>query len=66
MHSVKSSAIYKSWVEISRNALQTNLTSFRNLIGKKVSLMCVVKSNVYGHGLREVVGLLKRDKAVWG
>jgi len=43
-----------SWIEISRSSLIHNLKVFKKIIGPKVMLMPVVKSNAYGHGLVEV------------
>lgn len=43
--------MYKTWVEISRKAVQHNVRAFRKLIGNKTKLFAVVKSNAYGHGL---------------
>ncbi len=44
---------YKTRVEISKSAVKHNLGVFRRIIGPKVKLMAVVKSNAYGHGLME-------------
>lgn len=41
----------KTWIEISRKAVQHNVKVFRHLIGSKTKLFAVVKSNAYGHGL---------------
>ncbi|MCC7357151.1 alanine racemase [Candidatus Uhrbacteria bacterium] len=41
----------KSWVEISRRAITSNVQTFKRHLGKKTLLMTVVKSNAYGHGL---------------
>ena len=41
----------RTWVEVSLPALAHNYQIFRKLIGPKVKLMAVVKSNAYGHGL---------------
>ncbi|MCU0607046.1 MAG: alanine racemase, partial [Candidatus Edwardsbacteria bacterium] len=55
-----------NWVEIDRAALAANLRSFRGLVGPAVTLMPVVKSNAYGHGLDEVAPLLAAaDRALW-
>ncbi|HBZ36668.1 MAG TPA: alanine racemase [Candidatus Veblenbacteria bacterium] len=43
-----------SWVEISRRALIANIRVHRRMVGKKVKLMAVVKSNAYGHGIELV------------
>ncbi len=41
----------RTWLEIDRAAIKNNYEVFRRLIGPKVKLMAVVKSNAYGHGL---------------
>lgn len=43
-----------TWLEISKEALASNLKSFRDLVGKDVKLAPAVKANAYGHGLVEV------------
>lgn len=40
----------RTWIEIDTNALKCNIATFRKIIGPKVKLMAVVKSNAYGHG----------------
>ncbi len=41
----------RTWIEIDARAVQKNFRTFRRLVGKKVKLWSVVKSNAYGHGL---------------
>lgn len=41
----------RTWIEISRRAVENNYRVFRGLIGPNVKLWSVVKSNAYGHGL---------------
>lgn len=41
----------RTWIEIDTAALARNYRAFRRLVGPKVKLMSVVKSNAYGHGL---------------
>lgn len=41
----------RTWIEIDARAAKKNYDTFRKLIGKKVRLWSVVKSNAYGHGL---------------
>ncbi|MDA8020057.1 MAG: alanine racemase [Thermoanaerobaculia bacterium] len=52
-----------SWIEISDSAYATNLDFFRGLVGDTVELSAVVKSNAYGHGLREIADLAIRHGA---
>lgn len=39
-----------SWLEIDTNALASNVLAIKELIGRSVGLMAVVKANGYGHG----------------
>lgn len=47
----------KTWLEISAQNFLHNLKSFYEL--RKCPLMVVVKGNAYGHGLREIVTILR-------
>lgn len=52
-----------NWIELSKSALDKNISSLSRLAGKK--LMAVsVKANAYGHGLEEIVGRLKDNPKV--
>ena len=42
-----------SWVEVHLGAIKENIRRLKKLIGPKVGLIAVVKSNAYGHGLLE-------------
>lgn len=53
-----------TWVQIDKKALRHNLRQFRKLIGQKSLLMPVIKSNAYGHGIREVGRFLDREPVV--
>lgn len=55
---------FLSWVEIDKRALLSNIASFRKLVSPKVKFLAVVKGNAYGHGLVEVVQIIK-DKIDW-
>ena len=48
-----------SLIEIDRNALSSNITTIKKALPKKTLMMCVVKANAYGHGLSEIVSVLK-------
>lgn len=53
-----------TWVEVSKSAIKHNLAQFKRLIGRRVLLMPVVKSNAYGHGMIEVAKICNSDKNV--
>lgn len=42
--------VRSNWVEIDATSLANNVRAMKALIGSKVSLMAVVKSDAYGHG----------------
>ena len=39
-----------AWVEIDQGALRRNVRAFKNLLGPRQRLCCVVKADAYGHG----------------
>ncbi|MFC1638776.1 alanine racemase [Patescibacteria group bacterium] len=45
----------RSWVEVSRSALRHNAKTLKSCLAPGTSFMPVVKSNAYGHGIRETV-----------
>lgn len=57
---------FRTWVEISPAALRHNIETLRKAAGAGKALMCVVKANAYGHGLREVAGLLAAQTDYFG
>ncbi|MEK7584418.1 MAG: alanine racemase [Patescibacteria group bacterium] len=54
-----------SWVEISASALRHQMRLFQQY-APSARIFPVIKSNAYGHGMREVVGVLDREKSVAG
>ena len=54
----------KTWVEISRKNLLHNVGQFLSLLKPETQFMAVVKSNAYGHGLREVVSIIHNSKFI--
>ena len=50
---------HRAWVEISKSAVEHNLQTFRKILPPDMAIMAVVKSNAYGHGLEQMVNLLK-------
>lgn len=51
---------FTTWVEIKKQAILYNLRQFRKLIGPKVKLMAVVKSEAYGHGMIKVARIVQK------
>jgi len=49
-----------SYIEISKSRIKKNYLLFRNLVPSKVKIMCVLKGNGYGRGLKELVQILNR------
>jgi alanine racemase len=46
---------------INQNALTDNFNKFRRIIPRNKKIISVVKANAYGHGLKEIVALIKND-----
>ena len=55
----------KTWVEINKKALKSNIHQFQKLVGR-TDLMAVVKSNAYGHGLVEVAKIINGVNPAFG
>ncbi len=51
------------WIELSQKALHKNILSLTNLAPNKIFAACV-KSNAYGHGISEMVTILKENRRV--
>ncbi len=47
------------WVELSSSAVKKNLSILKNFTPNNTLFCAVVKSNAYGHGVREMVSLLE-------
>ena len=56
-------AKHLSWIELSRSALRNNIDSLASLASGKLMAVCV-KANAYGHGLNEIVTILKDNSQV--
>ncbi|MCS7231902.1 MAG: alanine racemase [Elusimicrobiota bacterium] len=56
-----------TWIEISQSSLLKNIKNiykFINSGNKKVKICAIVKSNAYGHGLKEVASVIGKVKEV--
>jgi alanine racemase len=56
---------YRSWVEVSRQRIAANFRAIRDVVGPKVEIAGVVKSDAYGHGAVEVSHILAAQGARW-
>lgn len=52
-----------TWLEISKKALIQNLKQFRKIVGQRIKIMAVVKSNAYGHGMIECAKIFEKNGA---
>lgn len=52
-----------NWIEISESAYRNNLRFFKKQLDKKTEFSVVVKSNAYGHGLKEISRLAVKHGA---
>ncbi|MBI5687789.1 MAG: alanine racemase [Verrucomicrobia bacterium] len=50
--------LYRTWVEVSFDALRNNLAWIRHRVGPRVKILAVVKADAYGHGLPQIAGAL--------
>ncbi len=55
----------RTWIEIDTKALLSNMRVFRRIIGPKVRLMAVAKSNAYGHSLIDFARFAAQNGADW-
>lgn len=52
---------YRCWAEVDLNALRGNLAWIRHRVGPEVKVITVVKADAYGHGLKQIAGLLMQS-----
>ncbi len=53
--------VHRCWAEIDLDALRGNLSWIRQRVGPGVKIMTVVKADAYGHGLKQIAGLLMQS-----
>jgi alanine racemase len=56
---------YRSWVEVSRAQIAANFQAIRQVVGRDVEVMPVVKADAYRHGAIEVSRTLEEHGARW-
>src|SRR5882762_8573663 len=52
---------FRCWAEIDLDALRENLAWIRHRVGPAVKVITVVKADAYGHGLKQIAGLLMQS-----
>ncbi len=57
---------YRTWAEIDLSAIRHNLGVVREKIGSTPGIVAVVKTNAYGHGMREVAAAIADQVALFG
>lgn len=58
---IPNSLNYKTWIEVDAMSLRHNFSVLTKHLGKGMTPICIVKSNAYGHGLVDVVGVLRKS-----
>lgn len=53
--------MYRTWVEIKEQALASNIQTLRSLTGNGAVFCAIVKANAYGHGLKDVARIARRN-----
>ncbi len=53
--------MHQTWLEISKSALLNNISEIRKNLSPQTKFIAVVKANAYGHGLFEVVNIIKNQ-----
>lgn len=53
--------MHQTWLEISKSALLNNIAELKKNIRQQTKFIAVVKANAYGHGLLEVVSVIKNE-----
>lgn len=51
---------HSSYIELSKSALQNNITFLKKEIGPQVKLSSVIKGNAYGHGIEQFAALAQQ------
>lgn len=54
-----------NWIEIDRAAILKNIKNLSRLAGSGVEIAAALKANAYGHGLQEMVSILKGSSVLY-
>ena len=53
--------MYRTWVEIHEQSLTSNIQTLKSLVSEGSTFCPVLKSNAYGHGMKEVARIARRN-----
>lgn len=51
----------RTWLEVSKSAVVHNVRMYRKILPEHMSIMAVIKSNAYGHGMVQMAKLLESE-----
>lgn len=54
------------WAEISIDAIQQNIESIKSRISENTQIICVIKTDGYGHGALPIARFTQSDPKIWG
>lgn len=54
------------WAEVDLDAIIKNVDTIRNSINKDTQIICVIKTDGYGHGAIPIAKTLEKEEGVWG
>lgn len=54
------------WAEVDLDAIVDNVNTIRNSINKDTQIICVIKTDGYGHGAIPIAKALEKEEGVWG
>lgn len=56
----------RAWAEISLDAIENNISEIKRLIKEDTQIICVIKTDGYGHGAVPIARALQVDERIWG
>lgn len=56
----------RAWAEISLDAIEKNISEIKRLIKEDTQIICVIKTDGYGHGAVPIARALQADERIWG
>lgn len=54
------------WAEVDLDAIVENVNTIRNNINDETQIICVIKTDGYGHGAIPIAKMLEKEAGVWG